>query len=60
MSSSFRRSGWAEMTLPGAGNKGANAGELVRAGFVVPDSFIVTIEAYDGFMTHDQLGKTMA
>jgi len=48
------------MTLPGAGNKGANAGELVRAGFVVPDSFIVTIEAYDGFMTHDQLGKTMA
>ena len=29
-----------------AGGKGANLGELVRAGFPVPDGFVVTTEAY--------------
>jgi len=30
-----------------AGGKGANLGELVRAGFHVPDSFVLTTAAYD-------------
>lgn len=30
-----------------AGGKGANLGELVRAGFPVPDGFVVTTAAYD-------------
>jgi phosphoenolpyruvate synthase/pyruvate phosphate dikinase len=30
-----------------AGGKGANLGELVRAGLPVPDGFVVTTEAYD-------------
>ncbi|GAA1465104.1 PEP/pyruvate-binding domain-containing protein [Microbacterium thalassium] len=29
-----------------AGGKGANLGELVRAGFAVPDGFVVTTDAY--------------
>lgn len=32
--------------LPIAGGKGANLGELLRAGFSVPDGFVVTTEAY--------------
>jgi phosphohistidine swiveling domain-containing protein len=31
-----------------AGGKGANLGELVRAGFAVPDGFVLTTEAYEG------------
>ena len=30
-----------------AGGKGANLGELIRAGFPVPDGFVITTEAYD-------------
>ena len=33
-----------------AGGKGANLGELVRAGFPVPDGFVVTTAAYDAFV----------
>jgi phosphohistidine swiveling domain-containing protein len=33
--------------LPIAGGKGANLGELMRAGFAVPDGFIVTTAAYE-------------
>src|SRR5215216_1389666 len=29
-----------------AGGKGANLGELIRAGFPVPNGFVVTTEAY--------------
>ena len=32
--------------LAAAGGKGANLGELVRAGFPVPDGFVVTTDAY--------------
>ena len=32
--------------LPVAGGKGANLGELMAAGFEVPDGFVVTTEAY--------------
>ena len=33
-----------------AGGKGANLGELVRAGFPVPDGFVVTTAGYDAFI----------
>src|SRR5260370_7795058 len=29
-----------------AGGKGANLGELIRAGFPVPDGFVITTDAY--------------
>ncbi|HKX68458.1 MAG TPA: PEP/pyruvate-binding domain-containing protein [Intrasporangium sp.] len=32
--------------LPTAGGKGANLGELIRAGFAVPRGFVVTTDAY--------------
>jgi len=32
--------------LPLAGGKGANLGELIHAGFPVPDGFVITTEAY--------------
>ncbi len=32
--------------LPRAGGKGANLGELIHAGFPVPDGFVITTEAY--------------
>ncbi len=35
-----------------AGGKGANLGELTRAGFPVPDGFIVTTAAYDRYAAH--------
>jgi pyruvate,water dikinase len=43
-----------------AGGKGANLGELVRAGFPVPGGFVVTTTAYDGFLAHNRLGETIA
>src|SRR5919112_1690182 len=43
-----------------AGGKGTNLGELVRLGFPVPDGFVVTTAAYDGFITHNRLGNTIA
>jgi phosphohistidine swiveling domain-containing protein len=45
--------------LARAGGKGANLGELVRAGFPVPDGFVVTTEAYDAFVAHNSLGETI-
>ena len=32
--------------IPVAGGKGANLGELIRAGFAVPDGFVITTEAF--------------
>jgi pyruvate,water dikinase len=43
-----------------AGGKGANLGELTRAGFDVPDGFVVTTSAYDGFVTSNNLDDTIA
>ncbi|HJR63754.1 MAG TPA: phosphoenolpyruvate synthase [Gemmatimonadaceae bacterium] len=40
--------------VPLVGGKGANLGELTRAGFPVPPGFIVTVEAYRRF--HEQQG----
>jgi len=39
---------------------GANLGELVRAGFLVPDGFVASTAAYEGFVAHNRLGETIA
>jgi pyruvate,water dikinase len=38
-----------------AGGKGANLGELSRAGLPVPDGFVVTTRAYDAFVEEGKL-----
>ena len=43
-----------------AGGKGANLGELTRAGFDVPDGFVVTTAAYDGFVAANDLSAALA
>ncbi|UJP09469.1 phosphoenolpyruvate synthase [Microbacterium sp. KUDC0406] len=45
--------------IPIAGGKGANLGELVRAGFPVPDGFVVTTAAYDAFVAGDGLDTAL-
>src|SRR3712207_3421096 len=45
--------------LQSAGGKGANLGELLRAGFSVPAGFVVTTAAYDRFVAHNRLSKTI-
>ncbi len=37
------------------GGKGANLGEMIRAGFPVPPGFIVTAQAYYYFLTYNKL-----
>jgi len=46
--------------LATAGGKGANLGELFRAGFPVPDGFIVTTAAYSALLADTGLGATLA
>jgi pyruvate,water dikinase len=43
-----------------AGGKGANLGELVRAGFPVPAGFVVTTAAYDRAGGHAAGGPAAA
>jgi phosphoenolpyruvate synthase/pyruvate phosphate dikinase len=43
-----------------AGGKGANLGELVRAGFPVPPGFVVSTAGYDRFVARNDLDKTIA
>ena len=43
-----------------AGGKGANLGELIRAGFPVPRGFIVTTAAYDRFLADNHLEEIIA
>ncbi|MDP8929648.1 MAG: PEP-utilizing enzyme [Actinomycetota bacterium] len=43
-----------------AGGKGANLGELVRAGLPIPAGFVVTTPAYELFVAHNRLGETIA
>jgi rifampicin phosphotransferase len=43
-----------------AGGKGANLGELLHAGFPVPDGFIVATSAYDWFLSYNHLDQTIA
>lgn len=42
-------------SLPSAGGKGANLGELIAAGFPVPPGFVLTTEAYDVFVSEYDL-----
>ena len=39
------------------GGKGANLGEMLQAGFPVPDGFVVTAQAYARFIQHNELEK---
>jgi phosphohistidine swiveling domain-containing protein len=46
--------------LATAGGKGANLGELIRAGFPVPDGVVVTTDAYAGVVEHAGLAPAIA
>src|SRR5262245_59536896 len=46
-----------DATLARVGGKGANLGELSRAGFAVPPGFLVTTDAYRAFVAANQLGE---
>jgi pyruvate,water dikinase len=46
--------------LATAGGKGANLGELVRAGFPVPDGAVVTTDAYAAVVEHAGLAQAVA
>jgi len=41
--------------LPMVGGKGANLGEMIKAGFPVPHGFAVTVESYDRFIEENDL-----
>lgn len=41
--------------IPLVGGKGANLGEMVKAGFPVPPGFVVTVHAYDLFLEENNL-----
>lgn len=43
-----------------AGGKGANLGELIRAGFPVPNGFVVTTAAYATLLATTRLGEQLA
>ncbi|MGB7963958.1 MAG: PEP/pyruvate-binding domain-containing protein, partial [Propionicimonas sp.] len=43
-----------------AGGKGANLGELVHAGFPVPDGFVITTAAYTDFVARHKLAEAIA
>ncbi len=43
-----------------AGGKGANLGELVRAGFDVPPGFVITTDAYRSFVGDNGLANRLA
>lgn len=42
---------------PLVGGKGANLGEMTKAGFPVPNGFAITINAYDQFLTENDIAK---
>lgn len=42
---------------PLVGGKGANLGEMTKAGFPVPNGFAITINAYDSFLTENDIAK---
>ena len=43
--------------IPLVGGKGANLGEMVKAGFPVPPGFAVTVPAYELFLEHNELAS---
>ena len=46
-----------DATLPIAGGKGANLARMARAGFPVPDGFIVTTAAYRAYVAAVEIGR---
>src|SRR5687768_9389924 len=46
---------FARTDLERAGGKGANLGDLVRAGLPVPPGFVITTAAYDHFVTSNRM-----
>ncbi len=42
---------------PLVGGKGANLGEMTKAGFPVPNGFAITINAYDAFLAENEIAK---
>lgn len=42
---------------PLVGGKGANLGEMTKAGFPVPNGFVITINAYDSFLAENNIAK---
>src|SRR5215213_8837381 len=46
--------------LPLVGGKGANLGEMTKAGFAVPDGFCVTTESYKEFIDHNCLAEVIS
>ena len=51
---------FSRLDLETAGGKGANLGELVRAGFPVPAGFVITTPAYEVFVEHNGLQEIVA
>lgn len=45
--------------VPRAGGKGANLGEMVRAGLPVPPGFVVTVDAFAAFLAESGLGEVI-
>lgn len=54
----LRQVGRGDLAL--AGGKGANLGELLRAGFPVPPGFVVTTAAYDEVVSRNGRGEIIA
>ncbi|MDP3994978.1 MAG: PEP/pyruvate-binding domain-containing protein, partial [bacterium] len=46
--------------IPLVGGKGANLGEMTKAGFPVPNGFAVTVPAYEMFIRENDLGKKIS
>lgn len=51
----FKDIGKRDLSL--VGGKGANLGEMTKAGFPVPDGFAVTVQAYDDFLKYNKLSE---
>ncbi len=47
-------------SIPTAGGKGANLGAMARAGLPVPPGFVITTEAYNTFVTENNLQALIA
>jgi pyruvate,water dikinase len=43
--------------VPLVGGKGANLGEMTKAGFPVPNGFAITVHAYDEFLAENDIAK---
>ncbi|MEK6880528.1 MAG: PEP/pyruvate-binding domain-containing protein, partial [Nanoarchaeota archaeon] len=44
-------------SIPVAGGKGANLGEMFNSGFPVPPGFVITAQAYSYFIDHSNIRK---